>query len=345
MKKLVVLIRFQIGFFFIVYFVLLFINKSAKCQDPHFSQYFSSPLTLNPAYTGFFEGPERLAFNFRNQWLGAGEPFSTGTISFEHRLLDPKINSTDNWGIGILAIYDKTARGSYNSTYVSASTGFHKQLDEDGYHHLGIGFQGSFGNRKLDFSNISFNEQFTSRGFDLNLYNGESLLNRRDSYFDFNLGLLYNYHGPRQRYYVGSSFYHVTAPSISFLGSEEYQLPMRYTLHGGASWLFGSHAELYTSAQFMKQGPSINKVAGIVYGHSLLPNDESIVLYAGLWIRMNDAIYPYLGYKWENFQFGISYDINTNGLQSNATKNKSFEISMIYEFLEKEEMKRFIPWY
>ncbi len=27
-----------------------------KAQDPHFSQFFASPLTLNPAFTGKFNG-------------------------------------------------------------------------------------------------------------------------------------------------------------------------------------------------------------------------------------------------------------------------------------------------
>ena len=40
----------------------------ASAQDPNFSQFFASPLTLNPALTGKFDGVYRIAGNYRNQW-------------------------------------------------------------------------------------------------------------------------------------------------------------------------------------------------------------------------------------------------------------------------------------
>ena len=38
-------------------------------QDLHFSQFMNSPLTTNPANTGFMpEGDYRIGINYRNQW-------------------------------------------------------------------------------------------------------------------------------------------------------------------------------------------------------------------------------------------------------------------------------------
>ena len=38
-------------------------------QDLHFSQFFNSPLSTNPANTGFIpDGDYRLGVNYRNQW-------------------------------------------------------------------------------------------------------------------------------------------------------------------------------------------------------------------------------------------------------------------------------------
>ncbi len=45
----------------------LWLGSSA--QDLHFSQFFNSPLTTNPANTGFIpDGDYRLGINYRNQW-------------------------------------------------------------------------------------------------------------------------------------------------------------------------------------------------------------------------------------------------------------------------------------
>ena len=46
-------------------------------QDIHFSQFYSSPLTLNPAYTGNYEGNWRVMSNYRTQWSAIAEPYKT----------------------------------------------------------------------------------------------------------------------------------------------------------------------------------------------------------------------------------------------------------------------------
>src|ERR1700738_4685167 len=85
------------------------IHGVTHAQDPHFSQYFSSPLTFNPALTGYFDGTQRLAFNIRNQWVNIGDAYITGTASFDTRILKNKIGANDKWGFGVLALYDQSS--------------------------------------------------------------------------------------------------------------------------------------------------------------------------------------------------------------------------------------------
>ena len=46
----------------------MMLTTTALAQDPHFTQYFTSPLTLNPALTGLVQGDLRFAANYRQQW-------------------------------------------------------------------------------------------------------------------------------------------------------------------------------------------------------------------------------------------------------------------------------------
>ena len=65
--------------------------KNAQAQDPHFSQYFASPMTLNPSLIGKDVADWRAAINFRTQWWGSGiSPYTTTTISLEKRLAPAK---------------------------------------------------------------------------------------------------------------------------------------------------------------------------------------------------------------------------------------------------------------
>ena len=54
-----------------------------RAQDPNFSQFFASPLTLNPALTGKFDGSVRVAGNYRNQWPTIENAFITKTVSLD----------------------------------------------------------------------------------------------------------------------------------------------------------------------------------------------------------------------------------------------------------------------
>ena len=78
-------------------------------QDPNFSQFFVSPLTLNPALTGKFNGNFRVAGNYRDQWPEISKAFITSTISFDLPILTGKISDLDTCGIGVMSMTDKTA--------------------------------------------------------------------------------------------------------------------------------------------------------------------------------------------------------------------------------------------
>ena len=50
-------------------------------QDIHFSQFNMSPVNLNPAFTGFFDGDYRGVANYRSQWSSV--PVSYSTVSLQ----------------------------------------------------------------------------------------------------------------------------------------------------------------------------------------------------------------------------------------------------------------------
>ena len=62
---------------------MLIMMRSANAQDPSFSQFFSSPLNVNPALTGKINGDWRMIANFRDEWIGPASPYVTGTVSYD----------------------------------------------------------------------------------------------------------------------------------------------------------------------------------------------------------------------------------------------------------------------
>jgi type IX secretion system PorP/SprF family membrane protein len=107
----------------------LAIGFSARSQDPNFSQFFASPLTLNPALTGKFDGAIRVAGNYRNQWPTIENAFVTQTVSVDFALLPKRIPLTDNMGAGLLAMSDVAGNGVLTTNYAGASFSYHKGMD------------------------------------------------------------------------------------------------------------------------------------------------------------------------------------------------------------------------
>src|SRR5215213_931592 len=115
-------------------FLILIATLFGKAQDPNFSQFFVSPLTLNPALTGKFDGVIRVAGNYRNQWPTINNAFTTYTASIDGSILKNRIPENDQFGMGVMAFSDKSGNGVLQNNYLALSTAYHKSLDEDGYH-------------------------------------------------------------------------------------------------------------------------------------------------------------------------------------------------------------------
>src|SRR5215210_3130878 len=85
----------------------LLLTVTCQAQDPSFSQFFSSPLNINPALTANINGKWRFISNFRDQWIGPASPYSTGTMSFDSKVLQEKMGDDNTFGLGGMLLYDR----------------------------------------------------------------------------------------------------------------------------------------------------------------------------------------------------------------------------------------------
>ncbi len=300
-------------------------SQVLKAQDPHFSMYFASPLTLNPAMTGYFDGDHRASANFRQQWWSLGSPFVTNTLSFDTKLMQLRLAEKDIFGAGIMALFDQSLGGSFNSINISASGSFHKALDAYGENNIGAGFQFTYASRKINMAGLDFANQFNGSGFDTNIPSNEDFVRTSSSYVDLNAGILYRYKTENTEVYAGGSLYHIMRPNTSFLKDGNFRLPMRYTIHAGSKFTVGDNGnELFISGLYMHQAGVSEKNIGLAYGISV---SEQTSVYAGSWYRIGDAILPYIGLDHNNFQIGLTYDIINSDLKKYSPKNGSFELS------------------
>jgi len=199
-----------------------------------------------------------------------------------------------------MAMTDKTASGILNANYVSVSTAYHKALDVDGYHSIGVGFQGTYGNQSLDGTRLTFEDGLQLDGTWLRSPT-EAINSQYVSvhFFDANLGLLYNAStNGNNNFYVGASAYHLNHPKVSFLGVDTINIPTRVTLHGGGFFpVAGSPSTIYVSGLASQQAGARQYVLGGAWAIAASTDETNPVnFYAGLWGRFTsnttDALIP-----------------------------------------------------
>jgi type IX secretion system PorP/SprF family membrane protein len=328
--------KIQTYFFRLQLVIVLFHNTVLSAQDPHFSQFYSSPLTLNPAMTGVFSGDVRMATTYRNQWRTVSTPFTTATVASDFQLLNDKIGN-DLFGVGILAMIDQSNNQGLKANYISISTAYNKSLDIEGYHRLGVGFQASWATKKVDYSRFVFSRQFTPQGFNTALSNGEPISGFNINYLDVGAGIMYSGMSVTQsQWYFGASYYHINKPNES-ISTEESRLSPRISVHGGYNFPFGEMNRLYLSGLYMNSMLTTEVLMGVVY-EKVVPNVEyETSLFSGLYYRPGDAIIPYIGLGTTRMQVGFSYDINISSLKTATKSRGGFELSVQMNLSRDEE--------
>jgi type IX secretion system PorP/SprF family membrane protein len=320
--------------FYIGLVASVFVINTLEAQDPNFSQFFASPLSLNPALTGKFDGVYRIAGNYRNQWPTINNAFITSTASIDFGILQNHIPDIDKFGIGILALTDRAGDGVLVTNYAGLSLAYHKGLDENGYHQLGAGFQTTYVNKRLDVSKVYFEDQLTPLGFTgvtSEIFSSKQI---NVHYVDVNAGILYN--GSTNGYnnfYIGASMYHINRPKESFQGGQ-YLLHSRTTVQLGGKIPAGSYNYLHISANFSLQANANAMTYGAAFGYNANHNqDNPTNIYIGVWNRfsnLNDAVIPYVGLEFSSLQLGYSYDVNISSLKTASNMRGGNEISLIY---------------
>jgi len=317
--------------FLITLIVSVSLASASVAQDPNFSQFFASPLTLNPALTGKFDGVFRFAANYRNQWPTINNAYTTMTASVDMGIMKNRLPDFDQFGVGIMAYSDKAGDGALNSNYLGLSLAYHKALDENGYHQLGAGFQGTYMNKRLNTNKLTFEDQLTPFGFTQVTQESFSSDQVNLNYFDLNAGLIYN--GSTNGYnnvYVGASMYHINRPKESFQKGD-FTLSTRTTLQAGARIPVGTYNSLHVAANHSMQAKAHNTMLGGAFSLNVNNDEDNPTnFYLGTWYRFEDALIPYVGLEFQDWHFGVSYDVNTSSLKAASNSRGGVEISLIY---------------
>ena len=286
---------------------VVLLGKTANAQDPAFSQFYSNPLYLNPAFAGANNnGCPTATLNYRDQWPGIGRTYVTYSASYDQHV------DALNGGLGVIVAQDKSGSGNLNTLHASLLYSYLLEVNRDLT--VKAGFEASYRTLNLDWNNLTFGDMIDpTYGF---IYTtDEDIVNNASnvSFPDFSAGVL----GYTKNMFFGFSAHHLTQPDQGFISVSN--LPRKYTAHIGGNFPVSRYKNnittispnfLYQKQQEFQQfnyGVYINRgpIVGGLWTRNSVKNFDSFILMFGL---VQDA-----------FKFGYSYDITVSNLRNSNT--------------------------
>jgi type IX secretion system PorP/SprF family membrane protein len=326
------------------FFISIFNNCSA--QDYKYSQFYNSPLNLNPSFTGQIHSLYRLVANYRLQYLPIQKPAPYNTFSFsgDVGLLRDRLNG-DILGVG--AVFTNDRQSSIKSNLMMVSLAYQKILTQkkNSYHYLSAGFQFGFTQRRIDVNNLAFESQFTGTGFDLTLDNKENFF--KDKYVkpNMNIGLMWTGRFNKMLgAYVGFSMFNIIKAKDTFFASDN-ERAYRMNAHAGLNVTIKDFVLISPNMMYMRQAKAQQIIGGTSVAFSLNKDEPfRTAVSAGVWYDGNQAVIASAGVSFSGVQIGLSYDATFRKDLSKADKSfGALEASIIYTSKPLEKKKRYSP--
>ncbi len=307
------------------------ICTTAGAQDAVFSQFYTAPILLNPAFAGTTRAPS-IALNHRSQYVGfaSGIPYKTYSVSYG-QYLQPLRS-----GIGLSIVADDAGDNLLATYEAKASYSYQVQIDPQ--QSIRIGLSAGFRHKRINWSRLVFYDQIdpVTGAIGPDGEPNPSLEEQPDkpnvTYPDFGAGVLY----AGKLAYVGVSANHLTTPDdrIAAVGPGGFYTgyPILLSVQTGAQIPLdqnraNSKRFVTPNILYARQGPfeQLNLGAYVGFGQ----------VFGGAWFRHTfgnaDAIIGVVGFEYDMYKIGYSYDATVSELAGVSTGTHEVSLQLNFE--------------
>ncbi|MEO1435084.1 MAG: PorP/SprF family type IX secretion system membrane protein [Bacteroidota bacterium] len=334
-------------------------NTKGGAQDIHFSQFYLSPLNLNPAMTGVMSCQHRFVVNYRNQYASVlkSNAFNTYSVSYDNRI---PVGRYDNFGWGFSLWGDVAGQSSFQTLEARGSFAYSKRMS--GYRkrssYLSAGADFGLAQRSIDFLALQYGTQNNDGNFDPSLPSFENFDVSNFMFFDMSAGMLwYTVLNETDNFYIGGVLSHLTRANQAFNRSGDDQefeaLYTKITLHAGGEFALTDRLGIVPGIVSFIQGPSMQINGGTSFKFRLGQGRNTYqAFHLGTWVRVSntftggihtDALILQTRFDYNNFSLGLSYDVNVSSLRPASNSNGAYELSLVYKICQPERRGVFCP--
>lgn len=330
-------------------FMLITGLLSVKGQDVHYSQWLNTPLALNPAMTGVFNGKFRFSNDFRSQWSGITKAYTDIHVSADLPVAKALLRNGQYFGVGVMIQQNRSGTDIFRQTILQASLSYTTPID-DGDNYISVGFQGGLNQNSVNMTNSTWGSQWNGDDYDPTVGYGENVSLEQFSFVDMSAGIFWHYVPDQYNFvYAGGSVGHIGGENTSFYINEVYNIHRRYTFNIGSDVAMSDEHQSWIcpKALVMVQGKQKEITGGVAIKNKVRFKSQytnyqkELNFTLGAYYRFADAAIVMARFEYNNLSIGLSYDYTLSSLHKNANAGSAYEVTIaILNPLKRGEMRR-----
>ena len=320
------------------------LNLPSFCQDIHFSQFYNSPLNLNPAKAGYFMGSHRFTLNYKNQWQSVTAPYRTFSAAFDMPVIQ-RGHQQDMIGAGLVINTDKAGDAAYSTTQINFAFSYIKALNRLNNHYISLALQPGLSQRNFKQDALNFDSQYDGNTLNTSLPQGETFSRTNFIFFDISAGVYWNYQYTNSLGFdAGAAVFHINKPEQTFYNDPSTILNRKILIFANSIFQASPKYDLIPGFFYSRQNNFQEFILGSSFRFIKSPNPINYSTFNfGLFFRFNDAAIVVAGFDYLQYNFAISYDINYSDLKPASRNLGGLELSFKYIIDSKRSYIKKVP--
>jgi len=317
------------------------INTSSNAQDLHYSQFYNSPLNINPALTGIFNGDHRITGSLRDQWRFVPVPWFTFSGAYDQKL---HIGVTEKsfWSAGVNFNYDSQGDSRINLATLNLSGSYNRIINKSNV--ITGGLLLGYSTRGFSETDLTWDKQWNGDTFDASSGSGENFDATRVSFLETAAGVNYRWQqSNRTKVDLGVGVFHLIEPSVSYYNGDSEKLPRRINVMGVGNIQLLDAIDLQMHGLYQLQEEYDELVIGALGKFYLNQSrGKETQVHLGVGYRTSGSVIPTFAIDYRGVYVSFSYDIdatNFNDLADSSRGGPEFHVRYIIKHVK--QMKKF----
>lgn len=305
--------------------IIAITSLSIEAQEINYARIQDMAIWYNQSLKTDKENTLRL--NYRNVQMAGLIAFNSISAMVDVPIVKKgdKQSEKGYFNVSVGAASDKSNQGILNNTSGVLGVSYAVPVADGIY--VAAGFQGALYQSRLNTSGQGiFGDQLSKYG----PINGAISSDRfaagwKYDHLKFNAGVSIFGKDDVSKWYFGLSAQQLNKPYTDPLKTDEYQLPVGYSLQGGYTYILNEVDEIGGHISLNWQGGAYKH---FFYGNYLKEVDaeQDIKVGLGLGYRFEDAAVPTVEVHYQKLIFNLSYDVNVSSINSAGIKRNGLEL-------------------